>query len=100
VVTFLRTHRRAVKRIFIVMLLSPVAALIAGAVSPALLPQSVGWMLLFGSWPWSLPLMSVPFLGPVAVVVGFAVNATIAVVACWRAGSWWLNTLKFQKDDP
>jgi hypothetical protein len=87
-----------VKWIFIAMLLCPAAAFIANAVSPQLLPQSVGWMLMFGSVPWSLPLMQVPFLGIAAVLVGFALNATIVVVACWRAWSWWLGTLKFPKD--
>lgn len=80
------------------MLLVPVVAFIVNGVSPALLPQSVGWMLLFGSWPWSLPFMTVPFVGLIAVIIGFALNATIVAVGCWRALSWWLNTLRVQND--
>ena len=98
VVTFVRAHIRAVKRLFIAMLLVPIVAFIANGVSPALLPQSVGWMLLLGSWPWSLPFMRVPFVGLIAVIIGFALNATIVVVACWCAWSWWLNTLRVRND--
>jgi len=97
VITFLRTHSRAVKICFIAMLLVPVVAFIGNAISPELVPERFGCMLLFGSSPWALPFINVPFLGFVAVIIGFALNATIVFVACWRAGSWWLNTLRFQE---
>jgi hypothetical protein len=97
-VNFLRAHRRAVKRLFIAMLLVPIVAFIANGVSPQLMPERFGWMLLFGSSPWCLPFINVPFIGLVAVTIGFALNATLVTVACWRAGSWWLDTLRIRND--
>ena len=90
---------RAAKRLFAAMLVVPIAVFIVSAVEPGVLPESVGWMLLFASMPWSIPFLKVPIVGLVILVVGFALNATIVIVAAWRAVSWWLRTLKFRNDE-
>ena len=81
------------------MLVIPIAAFIGNAVDPEVFPERVGWMLLFASMPWSIPFLKVPIVGLVTLVVGFALNATIVIVAAWRAVSWWLRTLKFRNDE-
>lgn len=63
--------------------------------------ESLGWMMLFGSIPWSAMALAVPQMGVFAVAViavGLGFNTVVITIVVWYAIAWWLNTFRFRND--
>jgi hypothetical protein len=96
-IAFARFHRVALRNVFAGVALFVVALFIANAVWPGLTPEPWGWMLLFGSLPWSLvgmALGNLAILGVVIIPIGLAFNATVATFVAWYVLSRWWSAVK------
>ena len=66
---------------------------------PGYTGQSWGWMMMFGSLPWSIAAAAVPaWIGMIILAVGLGVNMVIATTVVWYAIAWWLKTLRYRND--
>ena len=91
VIAFVKAHKIALWTEFIVVALSAMAMPFTG--------ESGGWMMFFGSLPWSLAATAVPsFIALPIVAVGLGFNVVLATIVIWRSLAWWLKTLRYDND--
>ena len=80
---------------FIVVVLSVMAVSVASYFRWVVLEESGGWMMLFGSLPWSLAATVVPsVVGLVIIALGMGINVVLATIVICYSVSWWLKTLR------
>jgi hypothetical protein len=80
VIAFARAHKVGLWLEFGTLTLLAVASFIANQFWPQYVGESWGWMLLFGSLPWSALALAVPQMGVFAVVivsVGLGFNTVV-----------------------
>lgn len=96
---FARTHAIALWAEFTVVVLFFLALPVVnyfGLVTPE---ESWGWLMFYGSLPWSIAATAVPnFVGATFVAVGLGINSVAATIVVWYAVSWWLETLRYGND--
>ena len=87
--------RGGLRRFLAVFLAAEVAVLafvLAEHAWPRGVPDAFGWIILFGSYPWSLPWIAespeAPATAMAVVAAAFALNVAIAASAARRAWAW------------
>jgi hypothetical protein len=99
VIAFARTHAVALWAEFVVVALLVMALFVASYFGLIVTEESWGWMMLFGSLPWSVAATAAPgIIGMVIVAVGLGFNTVAATTVVCYAISWWLKTLRYNND--
>jgi hypothetical protein len=99
VIAFARAHKIALWAEFVVVALSVMALPVAGYFRLVVTEESLGWMILYGSLPWSIAATAVPdIIGMVVIAVGLGFSTVAATTVICYAISWWLNTLRYNND--
>ncbi len=99
-IAFVRTHRVALLRVFLLATLVCVAYMGAAHTWRQVMPRPPGWAFLFGSMPWSLLWTAqdlrlsgaVPWplrmaVDGLVVGLGFGLNVFLVVSVSWYVGS-------------
>jgi hypothetical protein len=90
-IAFARAHKIALWAEFIVVALSVLAIPVAG--------EPWGWMMVFGSLPWSIAATALPgTIGLAIIAVGLGFNVVLATIVIFSGVSWWLKTLRYDND--
>ena len=98
-IAFARAHKTALWAEFVVVALSAMALPVAGYFRLVVTEESLGWMMLFGSLPWSIAATAVPgIIGMAIIAVGLGFNAVVATTLVCYAITWWLTTLRYDND--
>ena len=98
-IAFARAHKFVLWAEFVAVALSVMALHVASYFRFVATEESLGWMMLFGSLPWSIAAIALPgSIGMVIIAVGLGFNAVAATIVVCYAISWWLKTLRYKID--
>ena len=98
-IAFARTHAVALWTEFTVVVFFFMALPVASYFGLVTSEESWGWLMFYGSLPWSIAATAVPnFVGATLVAVGLGINSVAATTVVCYAISWWLKTLRFDND--